>query len=69
MIERQPELSVRVGFTRNSLPPGTEIIVEGYRAKDGANRGVGANLTFTDAENCFSAGRPLGLIRTAPKDP
>ena len=38
MIEGgSPNSLLRLGFTRNSLPPGTEIIVEGYRAKDGAN--------------------------------
>jgi hypothetical protein len=54
MIEGgSPNSLLRLGFTKNSLPPGTEIIVEGFQAKDGANRGVGANLTFTDGRKLF----------------
>jgi Family of unknown function (DUF6152) len=41
-----PNSLFRNGFTKESLPEGTEIIVEGYQAKDGANRAVGANLTY-----------------------
>jgi hypothetical protein len=54
MIEGgSPNSLLRLGFTKNSLPAGTEIIVEGFQAKDGANRGVGANLTFTDGRKLF----------------
>ena len=35
-----PNALFRNGFTKESLPEGTEIIVEGYQAKDGANRAV-----------------------------
>ena len=60
MIEGgSPNALLRLGFTRDSLPPGTEIVVEGYQAKDGAARAVGANLTFSD-------GRKLFLSLTAP---
>ena len=49
-----PNALLRLGFTKNSLPPGTEIIVEGYQAKDAANRAVGANLTFAkDGKRLF----------------
>jgi len=48
-----PNALFRLGFTKNSLPPGTEIIVEGYQAKDGANRGVGAKLTYMDGKSLF----------------
>ena len=61
MIEGgSPNSLLRLGFTKNSLPPGTEIIVEGYQAKDGANRGVGANLTFTDGRKLFLGGSAPG---------
>lgn len=48
-----PNALFRLGFTKNSLPAGTEIIVEGYAAKDGANRGVGAKLTYMDGKQLF----------------
>ena len=48
-----PNALFRLGFTKDSLPPGTEIIVEGYAAKDSANRAVGASLTFTNGKKLF----------------
>src|SRR6476661_1592541 len=49
MIEgASPNNLYRLGFTKESLPAGTEITVEGYQAKDGSTRAVGKNITFTD---------------------
>ena len=48
-----PNALFRLGFTKDSLPPGTEIIVEGFQSKDGTNRAVGARLTFTDGRKLF----------------
>jgi hypothetical protein len=54
MIEGgSPNALFRLGFTKNSLPAGTELIIEGYKAKDGANRGVGAKLTYMDGKSLF----------------
>jgi uncharacterized protein DUF6152 len=63
MIEGgSPNALFRQGFTKDSLPPGSEIVVEGFQAKDGSNRGVGSNLVFKD-------GRKLFLSNTAsPSD-
>lgn len=55
-----PNALFRLGFTKDSLPPGTEIVVEGYQAKDGANRAVGANLTFTNGKRLFLGGSAPG---------
>ena len=67
MIEGgSPNSLLRLGFTKNSLPPGTEIIVEGYQAKDGANRGVGVNLTFTDGRKLFLGGSAPGADPDRP---
>ena len=55
-----PNALYRHGFTRDSLPIGTEILVDGYRAKDGSNRGVGKNLTFTDGKRLFMGGSAPG---------
>jgi hypothetical protein len=60
MIEGgSPNNLYRLGFTKESLPPGSEIVVEGYRAKDGSTRGVGKNVTFSDGRKLF-----LGLQAT-----
>ena len=55
-----PNALYRHGFTRDSLPLGTEIVVDGYRAKDGSNRGVGKDLTFTDGKRLFMGGSAPG---------
>jgi len=56
-----PNSLFRNGFTKDSLKEGTEIIVEGYRAKDGADRAVGANLTYAkDGKRLFMGGSAPG---------
>jgi hypothetical protein len=59
MIEGgSPNSLLRRGFTKSSLPPGTEIVVEGYQAKDGANRPNGRDLTFPDGRKLFIGTNP-----------
>ena len=48
-----PTVLFRRGFTRSSLPPGTKIVVEGYRAKDGSRRANGRDITFVDGRKLF----------------
>ena len=59
-----PNTLLRRGFTRNSLLPGTEIIVDGYQAKDGSNKGNGRDLTFRDGRKLFMGSSGTG----APRD-
>ena len=59
-----PNTLLRRGLTRNTLPAGTEIMVEGYRAKNGSNRANGRDLTFTDGRKLFMGSSGTG----APKD-
>ena len=55
-----PNALLRKGFTKNSLPAGTEILLEGYRAKDGSNRAVGKNITLPDGKRLFLGGSAPG---------
>src|SRR4051812_21709067 len=48
-----PNTLLRNGLKRDSLPAGTEIIVDGYRAKDGTNKANGRDLTFPDGRKLF----------------
>ena len=48
-----PNVLYRRGFTRDSLVPGTEIVVDGYRAKDGSRRANGRDLTLPDGRMLF----------------
>lgn len=68
MIEGgSPNSLFRLGFNKDSLPPGTEIVVEGYQSKDGSNRGVGAKLTFTDGRQLFLGGSAPGANPDSPE--
>jgi hypothetical protein len=71
MIEAAaPNALLRRGWTKNSLLKGTEILVEGYQAKDGANRANGSIITFTDGKKLFvgsSAGDPGAAPGTTQK--
>jgi hypothetical protein len=72
MIEAAaPNSLLRRGWNKNSLPAGTEILVEGYQAKDGSNRANGSVITFADGRKLFvgnAAGDP-GAAPGAPKQP
>ncbi len=62
MIEgAAPNALLRRGWTKSSLPAGTEILVEGFQAKDGTNKANGTKVTFTD-------GRRLFLGTSAPEE-
>jgi hypothetical protein len=59
-----PNTLLRRGLTRNSLPEGTEILVDGYRAKNGSNRANGRDITFPDGRKLFMGSSGTG----APSD-
>jgi uncharacterized protein DUF6152 len=48
-----PNVLYRRGFTKESLLPGTKIVVDGYRAKDGSHRANGRDLTLPDGRTLF----------------
>ena len=48
-----PNVLFRRGFTKNSLLPGTKVVVDGYRAKDGSRRANGRDITFPDGKKLF----------------
>jgi len=61
MIEGgSPNALLRLGFTKDALPLGSEIVVEGFQAKDGSNRGVGKSVGFADGRKLFLGGSAPG---------
>jgi hypothetical protein len=61
-----PNSLLRRGFTRDSLPVGTEIVVDGYQARDHSLlRANGRNVTFPDGRKLFLGSSGTG----APDDP
>ena len=61
-----PSALIRRGFNRNSLPAGTEITVQGFRAKDGGLRANGRDLTFKDGKKLFVGSSGTGLPDERP---
>lgn len=59
-----PNTLLRRGVTRDSLKPGTYIIVDGYQSKDLSNRANGRNITYADGTTLFMGSSGTG----APRD-
>src|SRR5919205_3519642 len=55
-----PNALLRRGWNKNSLPAGTEILVEGFQAKDGALRANGRDITFPDGRKLFVGSSGIG---------
>ena len=62
MIEGgSPNSLIRNGVTKNTIPIGTELTIEGYQAKDGTNKAVGRNFLFNDGRRLFLGGSAPGV--------
>ena len=59
-----PNTLLRRGLTRQSLPVGTEITVDGYQSKDGSLRANGRDLTLPNGQTLFIGSSGTG----APTD-
>ncbi len=59
-----PNTLLRRGIHRNSVPIGTEVIIDGYQSKDLSNRGNGRNMTFANGQTMFMGSSGTG----APRD-
>jgi hypothetical protein len=65
MIEAgTPNTLLRRGFTKQSLLPGTQIMVDGYQSKDGSFRANGRDLTLPNGQTLFLGSSGTG----APDD-
>jgi len=61
MIEgATPNTLLRRGFSRDTVKPGTDITIVGYRAKNGANRANGRDLVLPDGSRLFMASPGTG---------
>ena len=57
MIEGgSPNQLMKQGVTKNTLVIGTEMIIDGYQAKDATNKGVGRNLVLANGRRLFLGG-------------
>jgi hypothetical protein len=63
-----PNTLIRLGVTKYTITPGTELTVTGYQAKEGTNKAVGRDFLLKDGTRLFlslSGDVPGGA--TAPK--
>jgi hypothetical protein len=51
-----PNVLFKSGVTKASVPIGSELVIDGYQARDGSNRMVGRNISFADGRPLFFAG-------------
>ena len=54
MVEAgSPNVLLRRGFNKNTVPKGTQVVVEGYQSKDGSMRANGKDITLPDGKKLF----------------
>ena len=56
----------RKGITKNTLPLGTEIVIDGYQAKNRTNTASGRDITFPDGREVYLEGSAPGASESAP---
>ena len=61
-----PNTLQRNGIARDSIKIGTEILVSGYRAKDGRMRANGRDITFPDGKKLFVGASGTGASDERP---
>jgi hypothetical protein len=61
-----PNALLRRGWNKQSLPAGTEIMVDGFQAKDGATRANGRDITFPDGKKLFVGSSGTGAPDERP---
>lgn len=66
-----PNTLLRSGVTKATLPIGTEVIVDGYQAKDRSNRANGRDITLPDGRKLFlgSSADSQGAPNAKPSEP
>jgi len=50
-----PGMLMRRGINKDVLKLGEELVVEGFRARDGSNNASGGKVTFADGRSVFTA--------------
>jgi len=61
-----PNALLRMGWRKDSIPPGTPVKIEGYRAKSGQPVANAKTVTLPDGRELFSGGStPPGLGEAA----
>ena len=62
-----PNALFRRGVTQKTLEIGSEVLVDGYQAKDGTNRANGRDITFPDGRKLFLGSSGTGAPEEGKK--
>jgi hypothetical protein len=69
MVEAgSPNVLLRRGFTKQSVAPGTQVVVEGYQSKDGSMRANGRDITLPNGQKLFLGSQGTGAPYEEKKD-
>lgn len=63
-----PNQLLRRGWNKKSLPPGIEVVVEGYRAKNGSDIANGGNVTLANGNKMFVGSSGTGAPYETEKE-
>jgi len=55
-----PNQLIRNGVTKKTIAIGTELVIDGYQAKDGTKKAVGRNFVLADGSRLFLGGSAPG---------
>ena len=55
-----PNALIRRGLNKNSVPVGTELVVDGYGAKDGSNTANARDITLPDGSQFYAGSSGTG---------
>jgi hypothetical protein len=61
-----PNVLFRRGFTKDTLLPGIEVVIDGYQAKDGSHRANGRDLTLPGGRQLFLGSSGTGAPYELP---
>jgi hypothetical protein len=64
-----PNALLRMGWRKDSIPPGTPVKIEGYRAKSGQPVANAKTVTLPDGRELFSGGSTPPALNEAPAAP
>jgi len=55
-----PNVLLRRGFNKNTIPVGTQVVVDGYQSKDGSMRANGRDITLPNGQKLFLGSQGTG---------
>ena len=55
-----PNVLLRRGFNKNTIPVGTQVVVDGYQSKDGSLRANGRDITLPNGQKLFLGSQGTG---------